>query len=122
MLTIAKYSCVWGGNYYADLLPVNNDWLCWFKKIKNTSFSEFELAWTNFGKNTRIIEHHWSGEKKLHPTAKPVPVINWALLVLSDIKTVLDVFDPAYCDVIIERWENLTGLKAELIEKDQDES
>jgi DNA modification methylase len=25
--------------------------------------------------------------------------------------------DPAYCDVIIERWENLTGQKAELIEK-----
>ena len=23
--------------------------------------------------------------------------------------------DPAYCDVIIERWENLTGQKAELI-------
>ena len=144
LLTIAKYSCVWGGNYYADLLPVNNDWLCWFKKIKNTSFSEFELAWTNFGKNTRIIEHHWSGEKKLHPTAKPVPVINWALLILSEIKTVLDVFggsgstlisceklnkqcfmmelDPAYCDVIIERWENLTGEKAQLIEKDQDDS
>jgi DNA modification methylase len=28
--------------------------------------------------------------------------------------------DPAYCDVIIERWENLTGQKAELIEKGQD--
>ena len=23
--------------------------------------------------------------------------------------------DPKYCDVIIKRWENLTGLKAELI-------
>ena len=31
-------------------------------------------------------------------------------------------YDPKYCDVIIERWENLTGLKAELIEKGQDES
>ena len=25
--------------------------------------------------------------------------------------------DPAYCDVIIERWENLTGQKAELIDE-----
>ena len=23
--------------------------------------------------------------------------------------------DPAYCDVIVERWENLTGDKAELV-------
>jgi DNA modification methylase len=23
--------------------------------------------------------------------------------------------DPKYCDVIIERWENLTGKKAELV-------
>jgi site-specific DNA-methyltransferase (adenine-specific) len=23
--------------------------------------------------------------------------------------------DPKYCDVIVNRWENLTGLKAELI-------
>ena len=137
LLDLAKYSCIWGGNYYSDILPVTNHWLCWDKKNNNLSFSEFELAWTNFGKQARILQHHWSGELKLHPTAKPLPVINWVLLILSNIKTVLDVFggsgttlisceklnkqcfmmelDTAYCDVIIERWENLTGQKAELI-------
>ena len=138
LLDYATFSCIWGGNYYADKLPINNDWLCWFKKLKNTSFSEFELAWTNFNKNTRIFEHHWSGEQKLHPTAKPVKVMTWVLNIIDN-ENVLDVFggsgstliaceqlerncfmlelDPKYCQVIIDRWENLTGQKAELIDE-----
>ena len=136
LLDYAKYSCVWGGNYYANILPVNNDWLCWDKKNPNLSFSEFELAWTNFGKQTRILQHHWSSEQKLHPTAKPVKVMTWVLDIIDN-ENVLDVFggsgstliaceqsnrncfmlelDPEYCQVIIDRWQNLTGQKAELI-------
>lgn len=74
---------------------------------------------------------------KLHPTVKPVPMIMDALLDCSaagDI--VLDSFggsgstliaaertkrkarlielDPHYCDVILYRWEKLTGKSAEL--------
>ena len=137
LLDYAKYSCVWGGNYYADILKPTNDWLCWFKKIKNVSFSEFELAWTNFGKQARILEHHWSGEQKLHPTAKPIKVMTWVLNIIDN-ENVLDVFggsgstliaceqlerncfimeiDTQYCQVIIDRWQKLTGQKAELID------
>jgi len=64
ILTLADKVCIWGGNYFANILPVNNDWLCWHKKNDGLSFSEFELAWTNYGLNTRIISHHWSGEEK----------------------------------------------------------
>ena len=59
---------IWGGNYFADVLPVTNDWLCWHKKNDGLSFSEFELAWSNIKKNCRILSHHWGGEKKKHPT------------------------------------------------------
>jgi len=80
-----------------------------------------------------------------HATPKPLELCKRAIKSSSRIKeNVFDLFggsgstliaceqierncymmelDPVYCDVIIERWENLTGQKAELIEKDQDES
>lgn len=94
---------IWGGNYFADSLPVTNDWLCWHKKISNAenrpysrhyrcvSFSEFELAWSNLGTNCRIISHHWSGEVKQHPTQKPQRVMSWCVgLTTGD--TVADPF------------------------------
>lgn len=125
---------LWGANYYADRLNVSNDWLCWHKKNDGLSFSEFELAWSNLGKNCRIIQHHWSGEKKVHPTQKPLPVIQWAVSMLGD--KITDLFggsgstliacehlgktsyimelDPKYIDVIVKRWQDFTGKKAVL--------
>ena len=76
----------------------------------------------------------------LHPTMKPIELIANALQNSSKVgDIVLDVFggsgstliaceqlgricymcelDPKYCDVIIQRWENLTGKKAELLNR-----
>jgi len=138
LLKLAPTQIIWGGNYFTDLLPANNDWLCWDKKNPNLSFSEFELAWTNLGKQTRLLSHHWSGEHKQHPTMKPSAVMDWCLNFLPQGSTVFDAFagsgstllaaertnrtcyavelDPKYVDVIIARWEKLTGQTAELIE------
>lgn len=134
LLDYAEKICIWGGNYFADLLPVTNDWLCWHKKNDGLSFSEFELAWTNFGINCRHITHHWSGEEKVHPTQKPLAVMVWGLR-LTDANIVLDLFggsgstliaceqlnrrclmseiSPEYCQIIIDRWEKFSGRKAE---------
>lgn len=130
--TFAEQIVIWGGNYFSDVLPPTNDWLCWHKKNDGLSFSEFELAWTNLGKNCRILSHHWSGEEKAHPTQKPIPVIQWCLRMTDGM--VFDPFlgsgttliaaeqlgracygmeiSPAYCDVIVKRWETLTGQTA----------
>jgi len=138
VLSLAEIVIIWGGNYFANVLPVTNDWLCWHKKNDGLSFSEFELAWTNLHKNCRILSHHWSGENKLHPTMKPNALMIWCLDFLKPNANVLDVFggsgstliaceqtdrtcfmmelDPKYVDVIIARWEKLTGEQAQLIE------
>lgn len=78
------------------------------------------------------------GKKRVHPTQKPVGMLGDILKDFSkENESVLDMFggsgstiiaceqlkrkcficelDPHYCDVIIQRWENLTGKKAELI-------
>ena len=128
LLELFENKIIWGGNYFADKLPITKDWLCWSKKTKGLDFAEFELAWTNTGKNARILEHHWSGEKKLHPTMKPIPVISWCLGYLHS-KNIFDPFlgsgstmvaahqlkrrcfgmelEPKYCAVIIDRMAKL---------------
>jgi site-specific DNA-methyltransferase (adenine-specific)/modification methylase len=88
----ARWYCVWGGNYFADQLPVTNDILVWHKLNDGRSFSECEFAWTNSGKQSRIKSHHWSGEEKEHPTQKPVPVMAWCMAVFSDATSILDPF------------------------------
>lgn len=124
----SKYVCIWGGNYFADVLPVTNDWLCWWKNNDNLSFSEFELAWTNYGNNARHLTHHWGAERKEHITQKPLGVIEWAVKQCPDSpKIIVDFFagsgttliaahrtgrrcygceiSPRYADVILRRAE-----------------
>jgi len=137
VLELAPKVLIWGGNYFTEELPSTNDWLCWHKKNDGLTFSEFELAWTNFGKQTRILSHHWSGEEKEHMTMKPSPVMDWCCSFIEKGANILDMFagsgstllaadragqtaygvelDCKYVDVILERLEKQTGEKAVLV-------
>jgi len=128
ILEFVNKAIIWGGNYFTDKLNTTNDWLCWHKKNDGLSFSEFELAWSNLGNNCRLISHHWGKEKKLHPTMKPIKVIEWCINML-DTNSILDLFlgsgstmvaahqlkrkcygmelDPKYCQVIVDRMMKL---------------
>ena len=128
VLTLVDKAIIWGGNYFANRLDVTNDWLCWHKKNDGLSFSEFELAWSNVGKNCRLLSHHWGGEEKMHPTMKPIKVMQWCIEYLDE-KPILDIFsgsgstmvashqlnrkcygmelDPKYCQVIVDRMKKL---------------
>lgn len=132
LLTVSEYVCIWGGNYFADTLPVTNDWLCWHKKNDERSFSEFELAWTNYGGNCRHLSHHWGAERKEHITQKPIAVMAFAIEQCPDASGVIydpylgsgttliaaermgrtcygcDV-SPKYVDVVLKRFEAETG-------------
>jgi len=91
MLAVGKYHCFWGGNYYTSTLPPVNSWLIWHKLNDGRSFSECEMAWTDFAKQTRHLSHHWGGEDKQHPTQKPYKVMNWTLSQLPpDALTICD--------------------------------
>jgi DNA modification methylase len=90
--SICDAFCVWGGNYFADVLPPTNDILVWHKMNDGRSFSECEFAWTNFGKQSRLKSHHWGGEEKKHPTQKPLEVMKWTLGHLPGPCSVIDPF------------------------------
>ena len=104
--------------------------------------NHFEMIWSMRRHRRELIDHHWVGFtasnpefKREHPTEKPVAVLVRVLDGLgSGMDLVVDPFlgsgttiiaaeqlnrrcfgieiDPGYCDVIVERWENLTGGKA----------
>ena len=81
-LDIAPITVLWGANYYATQLPESECWICWDKRenLTRNNFADCELAWTNQQKPARIFYHLWSGlykgsqygEKRTHPTEKPV--------------------------------------------------
>jgi len=89
---MAEKLCFWGGNYFSDQLPSTNHWLIWHKKNDGLSFSECEMAWTNFGRQVRHISHHWGGEDKVHPTMKPLAVMSWCIEQAGNPQTILDPF------------------------------
>ena len=94
--------------------------------------------WATDRKQVTIIECKRPKRNDVHPTMKPVELIEYQLL--NNTKgqdIVLDLFggsgstmiaaekngrtarlmelDPKYCDVIVKRWEDFTGQKAELV-------
>jgi DNA modification methylase len=90
----AEKSCLWGGNYFSDILPPTNHWLIWHKQNDGRSFSECEMAWSNFGKQTRHFSWGWlhGGEIKNHPTQKPEELMRWCIIQAGEAKTILDPF------------------------------
>lgn len=83
---------IWGGNYFADLLPPSSAWLAWVKPQADTGFSlaDMELCWTNLGfaARTKRLPRRDGNE---HPTQKPVSVMAWTLGFVRA-ETILDPF------------------------------
>ena len=92
--------------------------------------------WYGDRKQTTVLDFDKPNRSELHPTMKPVDLFAYLIYNSSKAKDrVLDLFggsgttiiaceqtgrcgysmelDPKYCDVIVARWENLTGRKAE---------
>lgn len=87
ILALNVPTALWGGNYFADKLPVSSGWLVWDKERPDTlDQATCELAWTNFVKGVRRFRHLWNGMMKAsergenyHPTQKPVALARWVL-------------------------------------------
>ena len=86
---------IWGGNYFADILPPTGKWLVW-DKGQRINQSDGELAWTSYSGALRIkvmnrVELLADGTE--HPTQKPLRLMKWCIGILrNEPKTILDPF------------------------------
>ncbi len=95
MLSAPEGAIIWGGNYFADLLPPSMRWLYWDKGQDGLSMSDGELAWTSQQSALRAFKMNRSAiarDGAQHPTQKPVALMEWCLGFLPDAKTILDPF------------------------------
>ena len=114
-------------------------------EMASNNFADGEMAWCSFHTPVRIYKQVWCGmiregehEKRVHPTQKPIRVLSDILKDFTkeneiifdgfggsgstllaceqtNRKCLMIEFEPYYCDVIITRWENLTGKKGVLL-------
>lgn len=73
IVRVSKNQIIWGGNYFADMLPPSRCWIVWDKMIaEDFSLAMLELAWTSFDKNAKIFRYASEKDFRLHPTQKPL--------------------------------------------------
>jgi len=94
LLAAAHTHIIWGGNYFADLLPPTMKWLVW-DKGQRINQSDGELAWTSMQSALRIctmnrVELLKDGTD--HPTQKPVRLMSWCLDLIPSAKSVIDPY------------------------------
>lgn len=80
---------IWGGNHFASRLPDSKAWLIWDKRrgTSTNDFADCEIAWTNLPTPARCLPHMWNGMlrdsergiQRVHPTQKPIAVMEWCL-------------------------------------------
>ena len=135
----------WGADYYFECLPRGGSLLVWQKRDKADAEmigNDFEICWSKQRHKKATFWKRWvgfdsveRGEKRVHPTQKPIDLHVWVFEQWGKPSDcVVDLFggsgstliacektsrhcrmmelDPAYCDVIVKRWEDFTGNKA----------
>jgi DNA modification methylase len=135
ILSSSESALIWGGNFFADMLPRSTHWIFWDKLQTMPTFGDGELAWTNF-KQTTPKKFVYANNKifadrveRHHPTQKPLQLIEWCIgLAPKTTSTVADPFmgsgttgvacanlgktfygierEPKYFDIACQRIEN----------------
>lgn len=78
---VSKNQIIWGGNYFADLLPPSQGWIFWDKGQREFSLADGELAWTSYDKALRAFDYPRAAalqDGKIHPTQKPLQLIKFS--------------------------------------------
>ena len=95
---VSRSQIIWGGNYFADMLPASMGWIVWDKVNGDSDQADCELAWSSYDKAVRQLRFMWHiaqgisaerghvaqgnislRESRIHPTQKPVALYRWLL-------------------------------------------
>ena len=88
MRECSENQIIFGGNYYADILPPTKSWVVWNKRQLDThnDFADCEFAWFSIGQ-ARVFSYEYMGmiqgdmknkDERFHPTQKPTQL--WCML------------------------------------------
>jgi site-specific DNA-methyltransferase (adenine-specific)/modification methylase len=85
ILSKCENAIIFGGNFFADVLPQSKHWLVWDKLNTMPTFGDCELAWTNIDRKSvkkKVVE--WNGllgkeRERFHPTQKPIELMIWCI-------------------------------------------
>ncbi len=79
LFRISNNQIIMGGNYFR--LPLNNNWIIWYKNNDGVGFSMAEMFWSSIVKNVKVYALRPMGENgvKIHPTQKPIKLYKWLL-------------------------------------------
>ena len=91
---VSGVQIIWGGNYFADLLPATSKWLFW-DKGQRIDQADGELAWTSLEGAMRVYLLNRAAiaqDGAVHPTQKPVRLMEWCIDQAGDPHTILDPF------------------------------
>jgi hypothetical protein len=131
-----RSAALWGGGWFYNGLPPGGSWVIWDKMPAHCVAgpqNHFEECWVYPKKKRVMIRHLWTGytakekgEKRVHPTQKPVKVMTDLIDILGAFTTCDEPFggsgttliaaaktgricrameiSPRYCDVIRRRW------------------
>jgi DNA modification methylase len=82
---VGKQTIVFGGNFFADLLPPSTHWIVWDKLNTMPTFGDCELLWTNVDrKSVKKVTVQYNGllgkeQHRWHPTQKPLKLLHWCV-------------------------------------------
>lgn len=130
---------LWGADHYSGSLPITGRWLIWDKRCGVTperDQADCEIAWHSKKGVSRMFRHVWDGmikdsekgEPRVHPTQKPIILMQWCIEQSMTAGVVFDPFmgsgttgvacanlgrkfigieiEPKYFDIACERIEN----------------
>jgi DNA modification methylase len=141
LLSHCDLAIIFGGNFFAHILPQSKHWIVWDKMQTMPTFGDCELAWTNSDRTSvKKYTLQYNGligkeKERFHPTQKPVKLFESIISDYSEMSELInDLFlgsgstliacektgrhcygmelSPQYVDVIIKRWQDFTGKKA----------
>lgn len=117
ILESADRHIIWGGNYFD--LPQSRQYLIWDKGagFRGRDFAECEMAWCSTDGNAKVFSRDPLAcrdyAEKMHPTQKPIALMNWCIHISGDVQTIIDPFAGVGTTGVAAK---LSGKRATLIE------
>jgi DNA modification methylase len=120
----AEKAVIFGGNFFADLLPKSTHWIVWDKLQTMPTFGDCELAWTNVPrKSVKKFTVQYNGllgkeKDRFHPTQKPVALFSEILREYTEVgDVIMDCYAGSGTTIMAAHNEKRRGLGIEKLEK-----